>query len=214
MVINRAVSSLIAQAAAGAVDYVGLTKGETVQDWFWRDSCAGVYPAGEIRHQLICLSLFSGAALSHLFQRRLSQAAAFADGTLPAWPFCEGFIPTELALGGFVCRELSEFGDTDAYDHWPPYLEADAPTLSGHPFVHPVLDQPRYVASLHKYHVGLAGYLNPTSLFQRKLRRLPLRDYLPVLAGSFLTKARRNIGNSMASPHAGTSPATAERATR
>ena len=214
VVINRPISALIAKAVAGAVDYVGLTKGDAVQDWFWRDSCAGVYPPAAIRHQLICLSLFSAAALRHLLRRRMAHADALADGTLPAWPFCEGFIPTELALGGFACRELSEFGDTGAYDHWPPYLEADTAALAEYPFVHPLLDQPRYIASLHKYHIGLAGYLNPASLFHRKLRRLPIGRYLPVLAGSFLTKARRTIGHSVASLTAGATPANAERATR
>ena len=154
------------------------------------------------------MSLFSGAALDHLFERRLSQGRALEEGRQASWPFCEGFVPTELALAGFVCRELSEFGDTSAYDHWPPYLEADAGLLAGHTFVHPVLDQRRYVDSLHKYRIGLAGYLNPASLFHRKLRRLPARHYLPVLTRSFMTKARRAIGQGVASLTA------AERATR
>ncbi len=208
VVINRPIASLIAEVEAAAADYVGLTKGEAVQDWFWRDSCAGVYPLDRLRHQLICVSLFSGAALDHLFERRLSQGRALAEGTQASWPFCEGFVPTELALAGFVCHELSEFGDTSAYDHWPPYLEADAGLLAGHAFVHPVLDQRRYVDSLHKYRIGLAGYLNPASLFHRKLRRLPARQYLPVLTRSFMTKARRTIGQGVASLTA------AERATR
>ena len=195
VVINRPVASLIAAAVAGGVDYVGLTKGEAAEDWFWRGSCAGVYAPEDVRHQLICLSLFSARALAHLFRRRLAQAASLADG-------------------GFICRELSDFGDTGAYDHWPPYLESDAAGLATFPFVHPVLDQPRYIASLHKYHIGLTGYLNPASLFQRKLRRLPAREYLMVLGGSFLTKARRTIGQSMAWLTAGATPVTAERTTR
>ena len=214
VVINQPLAPLIAKAAADGADYVGLTKGEAAEDWFWRGSCEGVYAPEEVRHQLICLSLFSGKALTYLFNRRLAQAALLAKGTLQAWPFCEGFIPTELILGGFACRELSDFGDTAAYDHWPPYLEADAGTLAAFAFVHPVLDQPRYVASLHKYHIGLGGYLNPASLFHRKLRRLPSRDYIEVLAKSFLTKARRSVGQSVASLTAGATPATAERVLR
>ena len=206
VVINRPVAGLVAQAASEGTAYVGLTKGEAARDWFWRDSCAGAYPPDQLRHQLICLSLFSAAALRHLWERRLAHAQARAAGTLAGWPFCEGFIPTELALAGFSCSELDRFGDTDAYDHWPPYLEADAPSLRSHSFVHPVLDQARYVASLHKYRIGLAGYLNPASLFHRKLRRLPRRDYLPVLASSFWTKARRSVGRFASTAGA---PATA-----
>ena len=209
VVINQPLTGLVAKAAALGADYVGLTKGEPVQDWFWRDSCAGAYALADLRHQLICLSLFSAAALRHLWDRRLAHAHARAAGTLAGWPFCEGFIPTELALAGFACRELSEFGDTDAYDHWPPYLEADTASLQRHPFVHPVLDEVRYVASLHKYRVGLAGYLNPASLFHRKLRRLPRRGYLPALARSFWTKARRDVGRRFASSVTGRGPVNA-----
>ncbi len=207
VVINQPIAGLVARAAAEGVDYVGLTKGAAPQDWFWRDSCAGIYALDELRHQLICLSLFSRAALRHLFERRLVHAASRRSGAMAAWPFCEAFIPSELAQGGFAIRELSSFGDTRAYDHWPPYLEADADGLSEHDFVHPVLDEPRYIASLHKYHIGLAGYLNPASLFHSKLRRLPARRYVTVLADSFLTKARRTLaGFSLA---AGARPATA-----
>ncbi len=207
VVINQPVADLVGKAARGGIDYVGLTKGEAAQDWFWRESCAGAYRPDELRHQLICLSLFSAAALRHLRARRLSHAQARARGTLAGWPFCEGFIPTELALAGFACAELDSFGDTAAYDHWPPYLEADAPSLRSHDFVHPVLDEARYVASLHKYRIGLAGYLNPGSLFHRKLRRLPRHQYLPVLASSFWTKARRSLGRFR--PLTAGAPATA-----
>ena len=194
VVINHSIAALVGQAARDGIDYIGLTKGEAARDWFWRESCAGAYQPGELRHQLICLSLFSAAALRHLWRQRLAHARARADGTLAGWPFCEGFIPTELSLAGYACGELDSFGDTEAYDHWPPYLEADEPSLRSHSFVHPVLDQARYVASLHKYRIGLAGYLNPGSLFHRKLRRLRARDYVLVLASSFWTKARRNLG--------------------
>lgn len=193
VVINRPIAELVERAVADGADYVGLTKGEPTAEWFWRDSCTQTYALADLRHQLICLSLFSARALRHLWERRIAHAGARAAGTLSTWPFCEGFIPTELALGGFVCRELSDYGETAAYDHWPPYLENDMPRLRDMPFVHPVLDQPRYIASLHKYRIGLTGYLNPASLFHRKLRRLPARDYLPVLARSFWQKARRTL---------------------
>jgi hypothetical protein len=41
--------------------------------------------------------------------------------------------------------------------------------------------------------VGLAGYINPASLFHRKLRRLPTRRYLSVVASTFWSKARRSL---------------------
>ena len=198
VIVNQPIAALAGRMAADGVDYVGLTKGEPVGAWFWRGTMAQAYPAGSVRKQLICLCAFSAAALRHLWQARLAQSRAWQAGTLTVWPFCEGFIPTELATAGFTLGELSDYGSTAAYDHWPPYLEADAPALAAETFVHPVLDEPRFIASLHKYHIGLAGYLNPASQFHRKLRRLPPRRYASVLAASFASKARRTIRNTAA----------------
>ncbi len=94
---------------------------------------------------------------------------------------------------GYVSAELSNYADTAAYDTWPPYIEADLPTLEQRPVIHPVLDQPRYVASLLKYKVGLIGYVNPNSLFHRKLRRLSAPDYVQTLTTSFWQKALRTL---------------------
>ncbi len=193
VLINGGVAPLIEAAATQGVDFVGLTKGEATPDWPWVATCADAYRLDEIEHQLICLALFSGRALRHLWARRLDLSAAYARGDIRAWPMCEGFIATELTMAGMVCRELSDFGDTALYDHWPPYLEADIGALVAHRFIHPVLDQERYVASMLKYHVGLKGYLNPNSLYHRKLRRLPAPRYLSALAASFADKARRNL---------------------
>ncbi len=194
--VGRPLIELVQRASAERVDYVGLTKGEPVPEWFWLDSMVQAYAASDVRHQLICLSLFSAAALHHLWQVRLEHAAAWRAGTLTAWPFCEGFIPTQLAAGGFACRELSDFGSTNAYDHWPPFLEGDKDSVAGEDFVHPVLDEKRFVASMHKYHVGLGGFLNPASQFHRKLRRLPPRRYASVLLSSFVQKARRTLSDA------------------
>lgn len=193
VVVNTQLASFIAWAQQNGADFVGLTKGEPPSEWFWRGTCEEAYPADDVRHQLICLSLFSSRALKLLHDRRLVLSEAFRAGMLKSWPICEGFIPTELALAGMRCLELSAYGDTGAYDHWPPYLEADVETLQHHCFVHPVLDAPRFVASMQKYHVGLAGYLNPASLFHRKLRRLPPRDYMSALTSSFAAKAVRTM---------------------
>jgi hypothetical protein len=193
VVINTDIDALMAVVAADRIDYIGLTKGEATPDWPWLNTCTDAYAIGEIRHQLICLALFSGRALRHLWACRLALSAAYARGDIKAWPMCEGFIATELAKTDMVCRELSDYGDTACYDHWPPFLEADLGKLDAHRFVHPVLDDERYIASLLKYHVGLSGYLNPASLFHRKLRRLPPGRYVRALRESFASKAARTM---------------------
>ena len=193
VVINGPILALIASAASQGVDFVGLTKGEATPDWPWVNSCTDAYDIADISHQLICLALFSSRALRFLAERRLALSDAHQRGKMAAWPMCEGFIATELLQAGMVCKELSEFGDTDLYDHWPPYLEADTDSLSAHHFIHPVLDESRFVSSMLKYHIGLKGFLNPASLYHRKLRRLPTSRYLGALAEGFIGKVRRNL---------------------
>lgn len=193
VVFNTDIDALVARAAADHVDFVGLTKGEPTPEWYWRDSCAEVYELDQVEHQLICVSLFSNRALRYLWQRRLELSEAYRRGEIASWPMCEGFIPTELALGGYKSAELSDYGSTATYDHWPPYLEADLHEWDDQPFVHPVLDQPRYIGSLFKYKIGLSGYLQPNSLFHQKLRRLPPAVYVGVLARSFAEKTVRTL---------------------
>jgi hypothetical protein len=193
VVIDGAITRLIAAAEADKADYIGLTKGEATPDWWWLSTCAGVYDIADIRHQLICIALFSNRALRLLWERRLVLSAAYAEGRIQAWPMCEGFIATELALAGMACRELSDYGDTARYDHWPPFLETDIEAGGSYGFIHPVLDEDRYVTSMLKYHVGLGGYLNPWSLYQRKLRRLPATRYARALSASFAAKSVRTL---------------------
>lgn len=190
--LNRDVDGLVRAVAADHADFIGLTKGEPVDEWAWLETCRDAYPAEQIRYKLICLSLFSNRALRRLLARRLDMAADFARGELASWPFCEGFIATEMAQPGFVSIELSRYGDTSQYDSWPPFVESDLHATGG-AFIHPVLDRPRYVASLLKYRVGIEGYLNVNSLLHRKLRRLPARDYAGTLALSFVQKALRTL---------------------
>ena len=191
VVLNVDLDTLVARTAADGTDFLGLTKGEPVEEWAWRRTCVDTYAGDDIRYQLICFCLLSRRALEKLSARRLEMAASIRDDQ--AWPFCEGFIATEIRLAGLNSRELSDYVDTTAYDTWPPYVESDLQQMATKAIIHPVLDQNRYIASLLKYKVGLAGYLNPLSLFHRKLRRLPTRDYHQALASSFASKAKRTL---------------------
>jgi hypothetical protein len=191
--VNTGIGEMLRRMEAEQVDFIGLTKGEPAAQWPWRESCLSVYDPAGLQHQLICLSAFSTRALRHLWLQRLRHAEMLRHGAMSAWPMCEAFIPMELSAAGFKMAELSSFGDTAVYDHWPPYLERDVPELASHAFVHPVLDPPRFIASMLKYHVGLAGYFSPGSLFHRKLRRLPAWLYARTLVTTFLSKAERNL---------------------
>jgi len=191
VVLNTDVDEIVARCEQERADFVGLTRGEPVDTWAWRHTCADAYGPSEILYKLICFCVFSRRALRHLFERRLALATTLRPDQ--GWPFCEGFIATEVAIAGMNSPELTDFVDTSSYDTWPPVLEADLPSLAHAHVIHPVLDQPRYVSSVLKWKVGLSGYLNPASLLHRKLRRLPTRDYVQTLATSFAAKARRTL---------------------
>jgi len=191
--LNTDVDDLVGHASAEGADFVGLTKGEPVHEWAWLFTCEGIYDPADIQYKLICLSLFSRRALQALAVRRLLMAGELRDSTIKNWPFCEGFIATEMGRGGFKSVELSHYIGTEAYDTWPPFVEHDLPVLADSPVVHPVLDQERYISSLLKYKVGLIGYMNVNSLFHRKLRRLPADAYVSTLVWSFSQKAIRTM---------------------
>ena len=180
VVINTRLDQMIQSARVDGVDYVGLTKGPPAAEWHWLDTCLGSYRLADIKHQLICLSLFSGRALNLLKKRRLEMSELWASEQLKVWPMCEAFIATEISLGGLKSAELSRFGDVTSYDHWPPYLEDD-PKDEKNAFVHPVLDHDRYVASIFKYQISLFDFFNPTSVVHEKLSRLPLHERLALV---------------------------------
>ncbi len=193
VVLNTDIDLLVGRAAVDGVDFIGLTKGEPVREWAWLATCQGIYDPEEIQYKLICLSLFSHRALAALSARRLAMAEQLRHSVIETWPFCEGFIATEMGRGDFVSVELSRYVDTDAYDSWPPFVESDLPMMADRPVIHPVLDPERYVSSLLKYKVGLIGYMDVNSLLHRKLRRLPAAAYISALVKSFGRKAVRNL---------------------
>ena len=192
VVLNTNLDEMMRFIISDKADFVGLTKGDPPHQWQWLATCADTYGAQAVRHQLICISVFSRQALCLLARRRLELSKLHHEGA--AWPFCEGFIATEIALNGLRACELSRYGSTECYDHWPPFVETDLPGLKDKAFVHPVLDQQRYIASMFRWHVGLSGFLNPNSLVHRKLRRLPAPVYLGALGSAFVKRVGRSLG--------------------
>ena len=180
---------MVGRIARDGVDMVALTMPEAHYVWPWLASCLDVYRPEQVHHQLICIGAFSNRALAMLSEQRLAQAERFRAGEIGAWPYCEGFLASEAILLGLTVRELSDYGDVGAYDWWPPYLESDLPRLSGHAFVHPVLDAPRYLPSLFKMPLSLRTLLFPGSRFHRKLRRLGPASYAQALRGTHFRKA-------------------------
>ena len=147
-VLNIDVDDLVRVAHCAGVDYVGFPLAQPFSEWYWRDTCDGVYPASfNVSNWLNCISLHSKSSVDFLLRRRQALARRYRAGEIAHWPFSEAFIPTEMLNNGFVVRRLSEFGKAEAYDHWPPHHENELQLLSDQAFVHPVLDDRRYVMS-------------------------------------------------------------------
>ena len=175
--VNVSVDDLIEKVSRREVDMVALTNGEE-PDWHWLPSCSDAYEPKTVRHQLICLSVFSKSALLRLEEARLEQARLFKANVIHRWPYCEGYIATEARKQGLNIAELSEFGDVSHYEWWPPFIEKDLPQLGKFDFVHPVLDKPRFEGSLLKYDLKLGIIASPFSWSHHRLRRLGLINYL------------------------------------
>lgn len=179
--INIDLDHLVDRCLREGAGLAALAKGEAVSDWAHAASCQEIYPPQAVAKRLICLATFSRDAVRHLFERRLALSAEIRAGAIQAWPFCEGYIPTELAVSGFKLLELSELGTTERYDWWPPVLEDDLPGLDGQTFIHPVLDRARYVDSALRIW-RIPELFDARSGLRRRLSRVPLHVFAPPLA--------------------------------
>ncbi len=186
---------MIEAAQAEQVDFVAQFRDAPIGEWYWTERHQALYAPDQLKETLFCLCYVSRPALRFLYRRRLEMAAALAAGELPMWPFCEVFLGAELSAGGFRLRDLSAYGDTSDYDHWPPYREDDLASLPGNAFMHPVLDDARYVTSLLKH--GPMKYFKPGDVVGRKLRRMPARKYVPALSVSIVEKIQETISTTL-----------------
>ena len=180
--VNLGVSleELVDRISAEDVDMVALsTRGGST--WHWLSTMTDEYEPTLVRNQLICFSVFSRRAIHKLEKARLAQADRFRSGAIEKWPYCEGYIATEAVRQNLRVHELSAYGDVSHYEWWPPFHENELPNLEGLAFVHPVLDQSRFEASILKYDVKLGVLALPWSWLHRKLRRLGAASYLRAL---------------------------------
>ncbi|MBO1325510.1 hypothetical protein K2X14_10770 [Acetobacter sp. TBRC 12305] len=182
---NIDLDAVMAKVLDDRADLVGTTKGPPLKNWWFRQTCADVYPEDDVVKMLLPLGIFSNRAVRFLFEKRLSMSARLPDGSARNWPHCEAFIPTELSLAGFKLAELSSYGAIERYSHEPAYLEDDVKTPAVDEFIHPVLDTSRYIASAIRYEGRPETYFIPGSPFRRKLARFPRGFYMPLLRDAF-----------------------------
>lgn len=174
---------LCRRVAAEGVEMVDLPNPEPLEEWPWLPTCLDFYGREEVRHSLVCFSLFSGRALDLLARERLRQAEAFRAEPGVEWPYCEGYLPTEARRQGVRSASLAEYGDVSRYRWWPPYSERELTTAPDRSFVHPTLDTERYVASYLKRHPAykLSDLVHPHGWINRRFQALGGREYLKAL---------------------------------
>ena len=187
--IQRPLDDIADRMARDGTDLVGLPNEEEVAGWPLTHTCLDAYTEDEIRKCLICISMFSNRAVRHLYDRRLEMSKLEKAGLMRHWPYCEAFIPTEVALAGFRMASLAEFGPLDRYDWSPAVIESDLPRLAGQAFVHPVLDAQRFVQHTMKNLWPPESFFTVRNPVARNLRRAPVSVYGPPLARALYRRA-------------------------
>lgn len=155
--LNLDVDRFVRDVAGQALDLVAHPH-SNLGGWSWAEPHRAVYPAGELRACMLAVTVLSRRGAAHLLERRRALAAAHGRGELPFWPFCEAFVPTELARAGFACGELSGFGSVRRYRWRPAHIERDIDAAMPDGFVHPV--RPRH-STLLRYEPSQAEQVVP-----------------------------------------------------
>ena len=193
--IDTDVDTLIGRLAGGGIDLAAQPVAGRMEDWVYTRVHGALYPADTIRGAVLQVAILSKAALAHLHRRRLDLSRRYDAHPDFFWPCCEAFVPTELALAGFACAPLSRYGSVERYDWWPPLLETALPDHRQPGFIHPLLDQPRYIASMLR-HTKVRDLLG-RRLHGRLLESVPLRAYMGALVATVVRKTAVALGRRL-----------------
>ena len=176
--------TLVRSAADAEVDLIGFPNTKPIERWGWRKTCTEFWEENKIISSLLCISAYSKKSLSHLLALRRDHTQRLNNGYVNNWPFCEAFVPTALKEAGYKIDWLDNYGNTAAYDWWPPRHETELDQIGAGAFVHPVLTGQRYVNSLLRYRSGL-DWFDPTSTLRRSLDLEPPEIVVPELYQKF-----------------------------
>ena len=174
--VQRNLDDVVDQVAGTGTDLVSVPSEEPLEPWLAR-TCRDAYAPEEVRQCLICISVYSNRAIRRLYDRRLEMSGQQQAGQMPHWPYCEAFIPTEVARAGYKATDLSAFGPISRYKWSPAVIEADLPILSQEAFVHPVLDAQRFVQHTMRNLWPPESFFDPRNKVARLLRRAPVGVY-------------------------------------
>lgn len=173
-VVNFDIAQIIQTMVEEKLDFVGEPIRVPIEKWRWAKTARPLYPDHvEISGRLVCFAAFSrGFANKLQFARRDHTQRILSQGRHSgiAWPNNEAFVGSEIARLQARERPLSDFGKVERYNWWPPSHERDLPLLQDQDFLHPVLDERKYVASCLQYG-SLHSYFLPNGQLRRLLSR-------------------------------------------
>ncbi len=148
-------------AIADNADVIAYRFQHAEPEWPWLPSCGTVYD--QVWRGLIPVLGLSRLAIEYLFERRRRLTKRFRAGEIQSMPYCEAFVPSEIMQSGlFKVRDLSSFGDTSQFEFWPPTLDRRV-ALAGPAFLHPVLDERRFILNRLRHEADPASFLDPSS---------------------------------------------------
>ena len=191
--INTDVDALLTQAAAEGLDYVAEPIDEGEAPWYWSATCADHYKPHELRPDFIAVSVYSAAAVAHLFDARRRHTLAYDPERPTAWPLSEGFVGSEMRRSGLRLGAFSRFGGVDHFKPWPPVREAELSDGLDAVVVHPVLDGARYARSLIEGHPAPEDVVLEDDTTLEKLRDFPVGAYAPALLRRLADLGREDV---------------------
>lgn len=188
-VTQCSLEQFVVDAIARRADLVALPISVPFNQWHWMPYQRDVYSFAEAKLALLNVCLFSAAALARLRKRRLAMSS---DPSLRDWPSSEVFVPSEVVRAGMTWLSLADFGNVSHCDWFPPTLEEDLGPGDGDRFLHPVLDRPRYVASLLHNRGSL-----PRGELDRALSRFRRDEYAKLIRPAARKAAVRRIQHKL-----------------
>ena len=189
--LRKDVSLLSRSMYENGIDFLSMPNRIGPNGWssmLW--TCSELFDALVVTPYLVCFCLFSRKAVALLRQRRLEQSNDFHEGKLTRWPYCEGYIATQLRLDGCNIASLSDFVNTSFYDTWPPYHEQELGD-ENNCLYHPVLSGERYVRSMIRFDAMPAStWLTKNSRLRAKLSFEADQILLPELLQKLIEKRK------------------------
>jgi hypothetical protein len=199
------VDALVERASCDGVGLIAQPIDVTLETWVYTKPHASVYETAALQGALLPMVVLSNAALACLVRRRLDLAQHYARQPDFFWPFCEAFVPTELKLAGFKASPLSDYGSVDLYSWWPPTLDSALPVARQEGFVHPFLDERRYIRTLLQ-HTKTRDLFGGT-VVKTLSANVPFRSYIGPLLAETLRRLLRLIRLGMpVERHNGSTP--------